>query len=344
MFTTSMYGYPELLTDPSYRGQILVIAQPLVGNYGVPVPILNSGILENFESENIQIRGLVVAECTDGMRWDSWCNLSTYLGASDIPAIEGIDTRALVRLLRIHGTMNGIIAPAGRAHFRDTWEEYDSKNFCRETMPRQKVVHNPESKSTVAVLDFGVKHGILRALAQMGYRIARVPPTLGVDALLSEEPLGIVISNGPGNPNLLSDEVGLVKELLECRIPILGICLGHQLISMALGCSVTRLGYGHRGTNRAVLDLTDGGKYITSHNHGYAIKFGSAPASSWRPWFVALEDGTIEGCLDDRKPIMSVQFHPESRPGTNDTQWVFERFRKIICATAEKDNFLTGGR
>jgi carbamoyl-phosphate synthase small subunit len=328
VFTTAMYGYPELLTDPSYRGQMLVITHPLVGNYGVPEPVVVDGVLDNFESDRVQVEALIVSECTNGSRHDSKWTLSQFLKEYDVPGIEGIDTRMLVKKLRLNGTMQGIISQS--ADIGEIEKTYETTDFTRFTQPPDKIEHNSEAEHTVVVVDYGVKHGILKHLLNSGFRVVRVPGSWDTNKILDEEPVAVVLSNGPGNPLILQRQIQTAKELVEYGAPIFGICLGHQLLSLAMGCRVQKMPYGHRGVNKPVMEASSNLCFITTHNHGYALSKQELGDPSWVPWFYSIDDGFIEGFIHERRPIMSVQFHPESRPGVDDTAWLFKKFWLMV--------------
>lgn len=329
VFTTSMYGYPEYLTDPSYRGQILVVTHPLVGNYGVPKPLMKDGILQNFESERVQVEALVVSQCTNGKRWDSEMRLSGFLKRDLVPGLEGVDTRTLVKKIRNKGVLYGTVVDIEEAkRAPKIVNEYESADYSKFTQVKHITVHN-KGGIKVGVLDFGIKHGILSYLVDSGFEVARFPPDTPVEKILEYNPAGLVISNGPGNPKLLDRHVKSVRSFLEYRLPILGVCLGHQLLSMAMDKQVTKMSYGHRGVNRGVVDTSTGACYITTHNHGYGIHESEFREGEWKPWFRSLDDDYIEGCYHESLPAISVQFHPESRPGVDDTRWVFQKFKKM---------------
>jgi carbamoyl-phosphate synthase small subunit len=328
VFTTAMYGYPELLTDPSYKGQMLVITHPLVGNYGVPEPITTDGVLYNFESDRVQVEALIVSECTDGSRYDSKWTLSQFLEEYDVPGVEGIDTRMLVKKLRLSGTMQGIISQS--LNTGEIEKIYETTDFTRFTQPPHRIEHNSEAKHTLMVVDYGVKHGILKHLLDSGFRVVRVPGSWDTNKILDEEPDAVVLSNGPGNPLILQRQIQTVKELVEYGTPIFGICLGHQLLSLAMGCRVQKMPYGHRGVNKAVIEAPSNLCFITTHNHGYALNKQGLGDPNWVPWFYSIDDGFIEGFIHERQPIMSVQFHPEARPGVDDTAWLFKKFWRIV--------------
>ena len=327
VFTTAMNGYPESLTDPSYKGQILVITHPLVGNYGIPKSIADKGILENFESEGIKAEGLVVSEVTVGSKWNSNTSLGRWMEDSDVPGISGIDTRALTKKIRERGVMNGIISPCEYNAAEDLKEDYGGINFVEKVSVKEPVVYEGGGRGRVVVVDLGIKHGILNEVRRRGYDIIRVPYDSNAEKIMSYEPSGILYSNGPGNPNLLSEQVVELKKLMEHNVPILGICLGQQLVTLALGGRVRKMAFGHRAVNKAVVNHIDGRAYITTHNHGYASYAEDLPDGVER-WFSSPDDGVVEGVRCNN--IITTQFHPESRPGANDTGFVFDAFARMI--------------
>jgi carbamoyl-phosphate synthase small subunit len=332
VFTTAMNGYPESLTDPSYKGQILVITHPLVGNYGVPKPRIEQGIIRNFESESIQVNGLVVAEDTEGGKWNAEVTLHEWLRRNGVPGLSGVDTRMIVKKIREGGTMAGLISSIETSmdEIRTSMNKfkYEEINFTQFTSVKNVVFH-PNSGPTVVVVDCGIKHGILEQLYFKGFTLVRVPCNFGPNRIMDYSPAGIVISNGPGNPNLLQDNIRTFRELTYYKIPILGICLGHQIASIAMGGNITKMKFGHRGINKPVVDLRTGKCYITTHNHGYALLKSDVPRD-FDIWFYDPDDQIVEGLVHKRLPIITTQFHPEARPGPNDIVWVFEKFKRMI--------------
>ena len=331
VFTTAMNGYPESLTDPSYKGQILLITHPLVGNYGVPGLKSKDGIISNFESESIKAEGLVVSELTHGMKWNSSKSLDEWLKENNIPGISGIDTRALTKKVREEGVMACIISDDAiedaEARFKRS-RNYDFSNLVGMVSPKEPVMHG-SGNEVVVVVDFGVKHGILENLSDLGYRIIRVPYNYSAEEIMAFKPNGIVYSNGPGNPNLLLKEAETFKSLLEYNIPTLAICLGHQIASMALSGEVRKMKFGHRAINKAVVDQMSKRSYITTHNHGYEVSKDALPEDS-EIWFNSPDDDVVEGLRFKRMNLLTVQFHPEARPGTNDTRFIFNLFGGMV--------------
>lgn len=332
VFATSMNGYPELLTDPSYRGQILIITHPLVGNYGVPkIKKLKNRIIENFESEKIQVEGLIVSEETDANKHSFSLSLHEWLLNEGIPGVSNIDTRALVKKIRSKGVITGIISSGIEINNIDKEFNYDEIDFTDLTSPKEVIVHEGKINKSIVVVDCGVKHGILKGIYDsFNYNIIRVPCKSNASDIIKFNPKGVVFSNGPGNPHLLKKLVESYSAILEYKIPILGICLGHQIGTIALGGKINKMKYGHRAINKPVIDLITEKSYITTHNHGYAIiSFKDLP-NNVKPWFIDPDDKIIEGWISEEKKILSVQFHPEARPGPLDTLWIFDKFKKMV--------------
>jgi carbamoyl-phosphate synthase small subunit len=330
VFSTSMNGYPESMTDPSYKGQVLIFTHPLIGNYGIPDMVSENGILENFESEGIKTEGIVVSEATSGRRWNGKRTLDEWMRNEGIPGISGIDTRELTKRIREGGVLSCVISNAGRIEdpFMDLSRKYDTNTGLIGSVSIKKaVVYRGRSKKTIVLVDLGVKHGILRNLLKSGYTLARLPHDCTADEIMGYDPVGVVYSNGPGNPNAMKAESNSLAAMLEYKLPVLGICLGHQLGIAALGGRITKMKYGHRAVNKAVVDMKTGRGYITTHNHGYACYVQDMPAGR-EPWLVSPDDMVVEGMRQDK--LLSVQFHPESMPGTNDTHFIFSEFEKMV--------------
>ncbi len=330
IFTTSMNGYPESLSDPSYAGQIMIITHPLVGNYGVPKRSSDDGILLNFESEKVQVDGLIVSELTKSEKWNCALNLDEWLANQNTPGISGLDTRLLTKKVRDKGAMMCAISTRGRLRYpeRVLKKDYTKINFVEQLSPKRPIVQNRYRKSVV-VVDCGVKHGILRNVSRLGYNVIRVPYNYTADKIMSFNPAGVLYSNGPGNPNLLKEVVSSMQTVLEYKIPVFGICLGHQIASLALGGRVRKMKFGHRAVNKAVVDQISGKAYITSHNHGYAMTPRDMPDEG-KIWLMSPDDNIVEGALYKKRNMMTTQFHPEGRPGTNDAGFIFGMFGKMI--------------
>jgi carbamoyl-phosphate synthase small subunit len=320
VFNTGMVGYPEAMTDPSYRGQILVLTYPLVGNYGVapegPGPEAPDA---PFESGRIHIAGLVVSEFSpDYSHWNASRSLADWLREERVPAIYGVDTRAVTKHLRAHGSMTGRIS----SHASDV-EFYDpnTDRLVPLVSVKEPVLFR-RGVRRVVVVDCGCKDGIVRALLQRDVTVLKVPWDFPFP---SERFDGVVISNGPGNPKMCQETITHVREALSKERPILGICLGHQLLALAAGAETYKMKFGHRSQNQPCLLSGTRRCYITSQNHGYAVDNDSLP-EGWEPWFVNANDGTNEGIRHRSGRFASVQFHPEAAPGPVDSDFLFDEF------------------
>ncbi len=338
VFSTAMTGYQEMLTDPSYAGQILTLTYPLAGNYGI------NG--EEVESKRIQVRGLVVREACDlPSHWRSEMTLHEYLASQDIAGISGVDTRALTRRLRRAGVMMGTItadetAEEALARLRSL-PPYGETDYVRQVTADEPYDWPGEGKPKrhIVVMDTGLKYNILRLLRRRGCRVTAVPCTISPDDLLALAPDGILFSPGPGDPALLDYAVATVKSLIGKK-PVLGICLGHQLLGRAFGAKTFKLKFGHRGANHPVKDLLTGRVHITAQNHGYALEpdglRGGLEVSQ-----VHLNDGTVEGLHHRSEPLLSIQYHSEASPGPLDNVYVFDRFLQMIETSPPKGGSAT---
>jgi len=338
VFNTGMTGYVETLTDPSYRGQILVMTYPLVGNYGVP-PERPSGCIDlPYESSRIQVQGLIVQQYVDQHSHHAASrSLGAWLAQDGVPAMCGIDTRTLTRRLREHGTMRGWLVP-GSMSLEDAQRTATSVDMTSEVFravaPNEPIRYEGGDLSVLAV-DVGIKDNIVRSLLNRGATVVRAPWHANLDDLAADAD-GIVIGNGPGDPKDLDELVDQTRRLLgSFEGPIFGVCLGNQILTLAAGGNTYKLPYGHRGVNQPVQDLLTRRCYITSQNHGYAVRDAALPPD-WEPWFVNINDGTNEGVRSRVRPSFSVQFHPEANPGPKDTGFLFDDFLRLVGAMARR--------
>lgn len=324
VFNTGMVGYPEALTDPSYHGQILVLTYPLVGNYGVPSPVTNGvDLTANFESPTIQIRGLVISDYS--FRYSHWTatqSLDAWLKANQIPGIYGIDTRALTMKLRDQGVMLGRV---GEAREYQAVTDPNTRNLAAEVSVIEPVTYGTGDRVVIAV-DCGMKHSIVQNFVKRGVQVKRVPWNYD---FRGEQFQGLFISNGPGDPKQCDATVKNVAWALEHDIPTFGICLGSQILGLAAGADTYKLKFGHRSQNQPCLEQGTKRCLITSQNHGYAITRDSLE-EGWEEWFVNANDGTNEGIRHTTRPYIAVQFHPEVHPGPTDTEFLFDRFVKVM--------------
>ena len=312
VFNTGMTGYVESLSDPSYAGQIVVLTYPLVGNYGVPDK-------QFFESEKMQIAGLIVSEYSEEYsHHDAKQSLAEWLKASHVPAITGVDTRALTKKLREHGVMLGQLVRSGKS---GAFQDPNEKNLVAEVSPKEKKTYG-SGPITIVAIDCGMKENIVRSLSRPETTIVRVP----WDYDFTQDAYGaLFISNGPGDPTKCAATIEHIRAAMKADKPILGICLGNQLLALAAGAKTYKLKYGHRSQNQPCIDSETGRCYITSQNHGFAVDGKTLPRG-WSEWFVNANDGTNEGIKHKTKMWRSVQFHPEASPGPTDTAWIFDRF------------------
>jgi carbamoyl-phosphate synthase small subunit len=353
-FNTSMTGYQEILTDPSYKAQIVTMTYPLIGNYGVNAM--------DVESWRPHVAGFVVREVSPVVsNWRADGSLADYLARNSIPGIQGIDTRALTKKLRVRGALNGFITTenisadeavqrarewpglAGVDYVKEVthseafgWDEKDEQSGDFDLVRGNAVVdarklHKPLPPADIPIVafDFGMKYNILRRLRQHGFKTQVVPATTTADAVLKQRPAGIFLSNGPGDPAALGYAVQAVSDLIKTGIPIFGICLGHQILGQALGGKTFKLKFGHRGGNQPVKDQESGKVEITSQNHGFAVDADSLPADV-AVNRINLNDQTVEGLRHKTKPIFCVQYHPEASPGPHDSTPLFAEFRELL--------------
>ncbi|MDE2511673.1 MAG: glutamine-hydrolyzing carbamoyl-phosphate synthase small subunit [Elusimicrobia bacterium] len=328
VFNTAMTGYQEILTDPSYCGQLVAMTYPQIGNYGMNA--------RDHESSRPRLSGFIVRElCRTPSNYESIESAGDFLKKHGIVAIEGIDTRALTLRLRDKGALRGVISTLDGDVKRLVAKAKSSPSMAGLNLAKVVTCEKPYSWQEgvqeradlhVVVMDFGVKFGILRCLAAMGARVTVVPSSTSAEAILKMKPDGVLLSNGPGDPEPVTDAIETIKKLIAERMPIFGICLGHQLLGIAFGGKTFKLKFGHHGSNQPVKDLETGKIEITSQNHGFCVDLESLPKDI-RTTHVNLNDGTSEGMAHSTLPVFSVQHHPEASAGPHDSRYLFERFR-----------------
>ena len=354
-FNTSMTGYQEILTDPSYKGQIVTMTYPLIGNYGV-----NDQDIESYQSHT---SGFVIRELSPVVsNYRSDCSLNEYMVKNNIPGIQGIDTRALTKKLRVRGSMNGYLTTEQDVSEEESlekarnWPGLIGIDFVKEVTHKSafewdqqdqvsaafRLPHGPTeldgriqrkdlpaAEIPIVAYDFGVKYNILRMLRQQGFKVIVLPANTPAEEALRYNPAGIFLSNGPGDPSAVSYAAQAVAELIQKGLPIFGICLGHQILSLAMGGKTSKLKFGHRGANHPVKDLDSGRVEITSQNHGFTVDADSLP-SEVAVNRINLNDQTVEGLRHKSKPVYCVQYHPEASPGPHDSSNMFNEFRQLV--------------
>lgn len=350
VFNTSLTGYQEVITDPSYKGQLVMMTYPQIGNYGITA--------EDHESRKPFLEALVVKElCKHPSNWQAVESVESFLTKHGIPAIEGVDTRALTLRLRERGSLRSIVSTTDLDPDRllkkvrqlpsMAGQDLAQKVTCEQRYPWDEKLPSgicavpgwPASggeKLHVVVMDFGVKYGILRCLASMDVKVTVVPAATAADEIIGLKPAGILLSNGPGDPEPVTYAVETIKRLLERRVPIFGICLGHQLLGLALGGRTFKLKFGHHGANHPVKDLTTQKVEITTQNHGFCVDVDSLPKEV-RTTHINLNDRTSEGLAHSQLPAFSVQYHPESAAGPHDSRYLFARFGDMMLENLRKE-------
>lgn len=344
-FNTSLTGYQEIITDPSYAGQIITFTFPHIGNVGTNP--------EDIETITPAARGCILrADITEPANWRATQHLDAWLKSMNLPGISGVDTRRLTRKIRDAGAPNGVICHAPDCTFdipaliekAKAWPGLEGMDLaievtCQQTYKWDETTWDIETgygkldnpKYKVVAIDYGIKRNILRCLASAGCDVTVVPATASAEEILGHAPDGIFLSNGPGDPAATGEyAVPILKDLIESEKPIFGICLGHQLLSLALGCKTSKMHQGHRGGNQPVKDLATGKVEITSQNHGFAVDGKNLPAGVVES-HVSLFDGSNEGVRVEGKPIFSVQYHPEASPGPTDSHYLFKRFTDLMA-------------
>ncbi|MDX9928398.1 MAG: glutamine-hydrolyzing carbamoyl-phosphate synthase small subunit [Bacteroidales bacterium] len=330
VFNTAMTGYPESLTDPSYRGQILCLTYPLIGNYGAPGKEQENDLLMFYESSSIHIAGLVVSDYSfEYSHWNADESLSDWLCRHGVPGIYGIDTRALTKRLREKGSMLGKIEPAGmETHFHDP----NITNLVDEVSTSERKEYG-KGRYRILMIDCGVKFNIIRNLLKRDTTVIRVPWDYDYH---NEEYDGLFISNGPGDPKMCDAAIANIRRSFDVGKPVFGICLGNQLMALAAGADTYKLKYGHRSHNQPVLRAGTNRAYITSQNHGFAVDNATLP-KDWEPLFININDETNEGMRHKTMPFFSTQFHPEASGGPTDTDFLFDEFIALIEKNGERD-------
>jgi carbamoyl-phosphate synthase small subunit len=319
VFCTGLSGYVETLTDPSYRGQILVLTYPLQGNYGVPQGPLESG--------RIQVQGLVVLKhCNTPSHHASLRSLGEWLRTEGIPAVEAVDTRAITKHLREYGTMRGTLNCAAVGSQPES--PIDISKLVQGVIPVNESHYPGTTGLKILVVDTGCKENIVRCLVERGVEVWRMPYLAQWEDRLPQVD-GLVLTNGPGDPRELSSLADRIRAALQLGVPTFGICLGHQLLALAAGAKTYKLKFGHRSHNQPVVESTTQRAFVTSQNHGYAVDTSSLPPD-WEPWFTNLNDGTNEGIRHKFRPFRSVQFHPEASAGPQDTAYLFDEFLNMV--------------
>lgn len=343
VFNTGMVGYPESLTDPSYRGQILTFTFPLIGNYGVPNSDKNSyGFSEHLESEQVHVRGVIVSQLSDHYsHHEAVSSLHNWLEFHKVPGITGIDTRMLTKKLREHGVMLGRIVQDAAHASSSGIKDPNIDNLVAEVSIQSPVTYEPDPQqfpkpvATVVAYDCGMKRNIIRSLLKRGIRVVRVPWDFDLSSY-KETFDALFVSNGPGDPKQCVPTIKSMKWAVEKGIPTFGICLGNQLLALAIGGDTYKLKYGHRGANQPCVEVCDDGVcdptktrcIITSQNHGFAVS--DKLPDGWRVWFQNANDGTVEGIRHKSGKFFSVQFHPEATPGPEDANYLFDEFVTAI--------------
>ena len=339
VFNTGMVGYTETLTDPSYRGQILCMTYPLIGNYGVPSKSIKDGygLPKYFESDNIQVSGLVVHELSNvANHRECHKTLDQWLYDEKIPGISGIDTRDLTKKIRIKGVMNGALSVSEKQintkTLLDTVKKtrYDGINFMSQVSVDKTIEYGDRSLEPIVLIDTGTKYSIIRNILRVGYRVIRVPWDISFSEIISHKPKGIIISNGPGDPKVCDITIETALKLFDSSLPMLGICLGNQIMALAAGGDTYKLKFGHRGQNKGCTDVNTNRTFITSQNHGYGVKSNTLDKTGFKAWYINSDDNTIEGIKHKSKPIIAVQFHPEASPGPYDCMHIFNSFKDLI--------------
>jgi carbamoyl-phosphate synthase small subunit len=328
VFNTAMTGYPESLTDPSYKGQILVLTYPIIGNYGVPSKVKENDLYKYFESYSLHISGLIVCDYTEAYsHWNADKSLGEWLKEFKVPGLYGIDTRELTKILREQGTMLGKIVFNGE---KIDYYDPNKDNLVAQVSTKERKIFG-NGKYKILLIDCGVKYNIIRNLLKRDTTVILVPWDWDIS---KEEYDGLFISNGPGDPKMCDKTIVNIRKAMDKNIPIYGICLGNQLMGLAAGAETYKLKYGHRSHNQPVIQVGTNKAYITSQNHGFAIDNNTLP-DDWTPLFINLNDNTNEGMKHKSMPFFSTQFHPEASGGPTDTEFLFDHFIESVSKLKE---------
>jgi carbamoyl-phosphate synthase small subunit len=326
VFNTAMTGYPESLTDPSYKGQILVATYPLIGNYGVPQQKIVNDLAESFESDKVQISGLIISDYSYRYsHWNAAKSLADWLTENNVPGIFGIDTRALTKIIRDRGAMLGKIVIDQEIDFYDP-----NKDNLVDKVSTREVKKYGDGRYRILLIDCGSKNNIIRCLLKRDATVIRVPWDYSPDNMDYD---GVLLSNGPGDPKMCRSTIENTRKLIAGHKPVFGICLGSQIMALAAGADTYKLKYGHRSHNQPVILKDTNRCFITSQNHGYAVN-NETIGKDWEPWFTNLNDHTNEGIRHRELPFFSVQFHPEASAGPVDTEFLFDEFIKLVAQKA----------
>ncbi len=331
VFNTAMTGYQEIITDPSYRGQIVVMTSPQIGNYGVNE--------QDGESDGTHLSGLVMRECARRhSNHRATGSLSEFLTTRGVPGISGVDTRGITRRLRTAGAMRGalsteVLDDRKLVELARSIPVMEGRNLAREVMPAETYAwtepfqpdRDPERKYNVVAIDCGIKRNILRSLVDIGSQVHVVPGHVGAEQILAREPTGVLVGNGPGDPASVTATIETLKNLVG-RVPIFAICLGHQMLALALGGKTYKLSFGHHGANHPVLNMATSRVEITSQNHGFAVDADSLETANLYATHTSLYDGSLEGFAHRSEPLFAVQYHPEAAPGPHDSTYLFDIF------------------
>ncbi len=342
VFTTvTAAGYNAVLTDPSNQRQIFTMTFPTIGNYGVPLWSQDEfGLYTHFESDSVKVGGFVVYECCKKpFHWESSKTLNTFLKEQNVPGIEGVDTRAITRILRSEGLQKCILQVLPEGETPDipalqeavhVAEDINALDLCAEVSCKEVKIYNESAPEKIALMDMGVKNNIIRNLCKRNFSVVRVPFNATYEQIMTYNPVGVVISNGPGDPKTCKAAIAVAKQCIDKELPLFGICLGNQIIGLAAGGNTYRLKYGHRGGNKPCIDMTTNRCYITTQNHSYVVDPETIKTAGFKMYFMNADDKSLEGLYHPEKPVFSVQFHPEAFPGPRDPNFLFDKFEKMI--------------